>query len=350
MITPQGQTGYINGIHYKDGSLDFLQTAEGKLDMTDHAYYYNVMDHLGNVRLLVDKDGAVEQSTDYYPFGLIARGGSTAANKYLYNNKELQEEIGWYDYGARMYDPAIGRFMVHDPLAEAYYSLSPYGYVAGNPIAAKDENGEWINFVVGAAMGAATDYAFQVGVNLVDGKGWDSLTDIDGVSIVTSAAAGALGVGIGNTINKGVKAMKAAKVITNKTGQKVTEHVLQAASDATISVVGNIVQVNEITVEGTFIDVGTGQLGKGIGDKVKNKAQNSPTGTNKRLRAERAQKNLKRKPNNSSKQAEASSSQKSFDTHGDNRSIAAGSVGSNAPSKVVKAIKEEKKKLSNDER
>ncbi|GJM64192.1 RHS repeat-associated core domain-containing protein [Persicobacter diffluens] len=142
MISPQGQTDVFAGITCQEGSLDFLQTAEGKVDMDDHAYYYNVMDHLGNVLLLVDKDGGVKQSTNYNSFGLVASGGSSGDNKYLYNNKELQEETGWYDYGARMYDPAIGRFHTQDRFAEKYLDFTPYQYGANNPIRFIDVNGD----------------------------------------------------------------------------------------------------------------------------------------------------------------------------------------------------------------
>jgi len=46
-----------------------------------------------------------------------------------------------YDYGARGYYAAMERFMTVDPLAEIYYSISPYAYCAGNPVRYIDPNG-----------------------------------------------------------------------------------------------------------------------------------------------------------------------------------------------------------------
>ncbi len=77
-----------------------------------------------------------------------------AQNRYLYNGKELQDQaiggtpFGWYDYGARFYDPELGRWHSVDPLAEKYYSISSYAYCINNPILFIDPNGEevWIYY------------------------------------------------------------------------------------------------------------------------------------------------------------------------------------------------------------
>ena len=68
--------------------------------------------------------------------------GSTT-NKYQYNGKELQDDFGlyWYDYGARYYDPMIGRWHTVDPKAESYYSFSPFHFSGNNPMKFLDLNG-----------------------------------------------------------------------------------------------------------------------------------------------------------------------------------------------------------------
>ena len=69
-------------------------------------------DHQGNNRVVVDEEGTVEEVNHYYPFGGVF-SSTGDAQPYKYNGKELDRKGGldWYDYGARMYDAALGRFM-----------------------------------------------------------------------------------------------------------------------------------------------------------------------------------------------------------------------------------------------
>ena len=69
--------------------------------------------------------------------------GQNGANKIQYNGKEWNDDfgLGWNDYGARFYDPAIGRFPTIDPLALIYSNINPYAYVKNNPINLIDPTG-----------------------------------------------------------------------------------------------------------------------------------------------------------------------------------------------------------------
>jgi len=68
-------------------------------------------------------------------------------NRYLYQGKEIQNETGWYDFGARMYDPTIGRFNSVDALADHpnQIGLSPYSAMWNNPISLTDPDGNCPN-------------------------------------------------------------------------------------------------------------------------------------------------------------------------------------------------------------
>lgn len=88
----------------------------------------------------------IVSTSDYYPFGLTFNSyqrENSVPNQYLYNGMEKQDELdlGWYDYFARQYDPAIGRFLSIDPLADISRRWSPYVYAYNNPVRFTDPDG-----------------------------------------------------------------------------------------------------------------------------------------------------------------------------------------------------------------
>ena len=138
-------TDYCGNVIYENGIPVKLLTEAGYVTLADSKYHYFVQDHLGNNRVVVDQSGNVEEVNHYYPFGgLLSSSVSNAVQPYKYNGKELDRKNGldWYDYGARMYDAALGRWHAVDPMSEKYYSWSPYTYCKNNPVLRIDLDGK----------------------------------------------------------------------------------------------------------------------------------------------------------------------------------------------------------------
>ena len=176
-------TDYASNVVYRDGSLDRIFIPGGY--MTDGSYRFFVTDHLGSIRAVTDSEGNVLETYDYYPYGVefpdgaasgsgVAVGGDADAaasdvvavqsgvsdgatgsgavpdglgvtiQPYRFNGKESQEFAGlpYLDYGARYYHPLSSRWTTMDPLAEKYYSVSPYAFCSGNPVNFVDWDGE----------------------------------------------------------------------------------------------------------------------------------------------------------------------------------------------------------------
>ncbi|MFQ8973602.1 RHS repeat-associated core domain-containing protein [Bacteroides uniformis] len=138
-------TDYCGNVVYENGVQKLLLTEEGYVTLSDSKYHYYLKDHQGNNRVVISQSGTVEETNHYYPFG-GAFASTSNVQPYKYNGKELDSKKGlnWYDYGARHYDAALGRFTTNDRFAEKYYSMSPYQYGANNPVNNIDVNGDTI--------------------------------------------------------------------------------------------------------------------------------------------------------------------------------------------------------------
>jgi RHS repeat-associated protein len=124
--------------------------------------YYELSNHLGNVLVTVtdmkvgiDDDGdwvaeyyeaTVVSAVDYYPFGsaMAGRKYNQGTYRYGFNGKEEDKEWGSQmiqDYGFRIYNPTIGKFLSVDPLAPDYPWYTPYQFAGNMPIWATDLDG-----------------------------------------------------------------------------------------------------------------------------------------------------------------------------------------------------------------
>ena len=138
-------TDYCGNVIYENGVQKLLLTEEGYITLSDSKYHYYLKDHQGNNRVVISQSGTVEETSHYYPFGgTFASAGNV--QPYKYNGKEYDSKKGlnWYDYGARHYDAALGRFETVDPSAENYFKTSLYAYCGNSPISRIDPTGaDW---------------------------------------------------------------------------------------------------------------------------------------------------------------------------------------------------------------
>ena len=167
-------TEYRGGFQYKNNILEFFPHSEGYVKALPETlganpeysfhYIFTHTDHLGNIRVKYTKhpqtgELTILEENHYYPYGLTHEGYNgnhkllfkelgtsitivpvtpdvTDTYKYKFNGMEWQDEfdVNMYDFGARNYDPALGRWMNIDPLSEMMRRHSPYNYAFNNPV------------------------------------------------------------------------------------------------------------------------------------------------------------------------------------------------------------------------
>ncbi|AEA42436.1 RHS repeat-associated core domain protein [Fluviicola taffensis DSM 16823] len=156
------------GMHNEPVPMLGSQNTTYTMEYVDHRIgerTYELSNHLGNVLSVIsDKaiphdDGGgnvdywladIRQSTDYSPFGVTLEDRNlmlvgAEKSRYGFQNQEMDDEIklegNSYDFGARMYDSRLGRWLTIDALSGKYPHLSPYNFVDNCPIKFLDPDG-----------------------------------------------------------------------------------------------------------------------------------------------------------------------------------------------------------------
>ncbi|WP_346315963.1 DUF6443 domain-containing protein [Chitinophaga sp. YIM B06452] len=152
-----------SGVKQINSSPDVVQALyNGKNAISRNGYLYvytsneSPQDVYFDNLIVIMSTGRLLEETHYYPFGLTMEGISSKAvtpvtypeNKLRFSGKELQtDEFGngkgldWYDFGARMYDPQLGRWFAIDGASNEYSNLSPYHFADNSPIKNKEIDG-----------------------------------------------------------------------------------------------------------------------------------------------------------------------------------------------------------------
>jgi RHS repeat-associated protein len=142
--------GAVTMIHTDAGYYTPVTAQGGSGVSYSHIWY--LKDHLGNNRVLADASGSALKTHHFDPYGMEISVSSTPGfpytfpsgsieSPYKYGGKEWSTTTSTYDFEARYLSPSFHRFTTMDPLAEKYYSISPYTYCAGNPVNLVDPEG-----------------------------------------------------------------------------------------------------------------------------------------------------------------------------------------------------------------
>ncbi len=141
-------TVYIGKLYENtpDGCVKYFFAGDQRIAMRDAtgALFYYHTDHLGSSSVVTDAGGNLVERLAYFPYGQTRSNTGTKDVHHKFTGQELDAETGLYFYGARYYDPLLGRFIQPDtivPNLRNPQDLNRYSYVSNNPVNYIDPTG-----------------------------------------------------------------------------------------------------------------------------------------------------------------------------------------------------------------
>ena len=210
-----GTTLYFGGLYEVRGGVEVLHLFAGNRRVasirTDGKHQFYHPNHIGSASFITASNGDPKEQIEYHPFGTYRDVGSPTGTYdydpdfpdvyYTYTGQEDDDDLGLYNYGARLYDPVLGRFISPDRLVPDPgdpQALNRYTYCLNNPLIYTDPSGEIIDllaviFVASIVAGAVVGgiQAYRSGQNVFVGA-------LIGAAI--SAVSALVGYGVGSAV------------------------------------------------------------------------------------------------------------------------------------------------------
>jgi len=164
--------------------------------------FYLLNDHLTSTAITTNSSGVRQTELRYFAYGGTRYNPGSQMTLYRYTGQCVETGTGLYDYGARWYDPAIGRFLAADsivPNPGDSQALNRYMYVAGNPLKYTDPTGHFfvpiaamaVSGLIGGTAGFVGSVVGQVTGNLIAGKSLEESLSINFNDVAVATAVGA---------------------------------------------------------------------------------------------------------------------------------------------------------------
>jgi RHS repeat-associated protein len=228
---------------------------------------YIMQDSLGSTSGTVNSTtGARDSTITYCPFGSTRFTTGTLPTDMKFTGQR-QESTGLYYYGARYYDPVIGRFISADTIVPNFanpQSLNRYSYCLNNPLKYTDSNGHFailaalgIGAAIGAAVGAvlgAVVYALKID-NTDEAFSWGGL----GKAVVTGGVTGALAA-LAPIAGAGILGTAIAAGMAGAVG-----YIAGESTESAIYNASNTTDPTPMTGEGVAIAMALGYISGGMG-------------------------------------------------------------------------------------